>query len=222
MTDLWPTLSLSLRIAGCATVLSAAIMLPLAYRASRRQRVGWSMLESLILLPLVLPPTVVGWLLIMLAGRRGLIGRWLYEWFDYSMLFQFEAAVLAGAVVSMPLLYLPAKAAFSSVSRDQEDNARLMGASRFQVFAHISLPLAWHGLLSGLVLAFARALGEFGATMMVFGWQPGRTTLPISIYAAHEAGNLASATAAVCVLSAASMGLVLIFNRSKTLAVGHE
>jgi molybdate transport system permease protein len=213
MYDLWPTLWLSIRIASTATLLAAIFALPLAYLASRRRFAGLALLESLLTLPLVLPPTVVGYLIIVIAGRRGWVGQWIYDWFGYSILFRFEAAVLAAAVVALPLLYLPAKAAFATVDRDQEDNARLMGASPRQVFFHVSLPLARTGIISGLVLAFARAIGEFGATLMVFGWQPGRATLPISIYSAHEQGELSAATPAVIMLTALSILLVSIFNR---------
>jgi molybdate transport system permease protein len=110
------------------------------------------------------------------------------------------------------MLYMPAKAAFASVDRDLEDSARIMGATRLQVFWHVSIPLARRGLFSGLLLAFARALGEFGATMMVFGWQPRRLTLPISIYADYEQGELSHATAAVVALSLVSLSLVLAYN----------
>jgi molybdate transport system permease protein len=131
---------------------------------------------------------------------------------EYSVVFRFEGAVLAALVVALPMLYMPAKAAFASVDRDLEDAALTMGAGRLQVFWHVSIPLARRGLFSGLLLAFARALGEFGATLMVFGWQPGPVTLPISIYADYEQGDLAHATAAVVALSLISLALVLAYN----------
>lgn len=214
MDELPSILWLSVRIATAATLLAALIALPLAHRASRGRLPGKSVVEGLILLPLVLPPTVVGFLIILIGGRQGWIGQHLYAWFGYSLLFRFESAVIAAAVVALPLLYLPARSAFASVERDQEDNARLMGASRWQVLWHITLPLARRGIASGLLLAFARAIGEFGATMMVFGWQPGRLTLPVSIYAAYEEGQLASSSGAVCVLIALSLGMVMVYNRT--------
>jgi molybdate transport system permease protein len=122
--------------------------------------------------------------------------------------------VLAAAAVALPMLYIPAKAAFGSVDRELEDIARLMGANRLQLFWHVSLPLARRGILSGLILAFARALGEFGATVMVFGWQGRRQTLPISIFAAWESGELQTATAAVLGLSVVSFLLILAYNAS--------
>jgi molybdate transport system permease protein len=211
MTELWPALWLSIRIASAATVCACLIAVPLAYWLARRRFVGKSFIEGLILMPIVLPPTVVGYVILMVFGARGWFASWLG---GYSIVFKFEGAVLAAAVVAMPLLYLPAKAGFASVERELEDIARLMGANRLQLFWHVSMPLARRGLVSGVVLGFARALGEFGATVMVFGWQPGRITLPISIYADYEQGNLANATAAVLALSAISFGLVMLYNTS--------
>ena len=211
MNDLWPALNLSVRIAATATVLAAVVTVPLAHWMARHRFAGKSIAEGLLLMPLVLPPTVVGYLILMTFGARGGIGRWLG---GYSIVFKFEGAVLAAAVVALPMLYAPAKAAFASVDRELEDVALLFGASRLQMFWHVSIPLARRGLLSGVLLAFARALGEFGATVMVFGWQPGRLTLPISIYADYEQENLSHATAAVIALSLLSLALVMAYNAS--------
>jgi molybdate transport system permease protein len=210
--DLWQPLALSLRIAASATLLTVLLGTPLAYGMARRSFPGRSLVEGFILLPLVLPPTVVGYLILMSLGSRGWLLHWLPESFDYSIAFRFEGAVLAALIVALPMLYIPAKAAFASVDRDFVDAAKIAGASRLQVFWHVSIPLARRGLVSGLLLAFARALGEFGATMMVFGWQPRRVTLPISIYADYEQGELAHAAAAVVALSVISLGLVLAYN----------
>ena len=209
---LWQPLGLSLRVAGIATLLTVLLGTPLAYAMARRSFPGRSLVEGFILLPLVLPPTVVGYFIIMALGSRGWLTRWLGESVDYSIVFRTEGAVLAALIVALPMLYMPAKAAFGSVDRDLEDAAKIMGASRPQVFWHVSIPLARRGLFSGLLLAFARALGEFGATMMVFGWQPGKLTLPISIYAAYEQGELSRATAAVVALSLISLTVVLTYN----------
>lgn len=211
MTELWPALWLSLRIASMATVVAGVVAIPLAFVLARRRFPGKSLAEGLILMPMVLPPTVLGYLLLMALGARG----WLAPLLGgYSIVFRFEGAVLAAAIVALPMLYIPAKAGFASVERELEDIARLMGANRLQSFWHVSVPLARRGLISGLVLAFARALGEFGATVMVFGWQPRRLTLPISIYADYEQGNLSHATAAVIALSALSLGLIMLYNAS--------
>lgn len=211
MSELWPALWLSARIAGAATLIACLCGVPLAFVMARRRFIGKSLVEGLILMPLVLPPTVVGYILLMALGSRG----WLASWLGgYSIVFRFEGAVLAAAVVALPMLYMSAKAGFASVEREYEDTARLMGANRMEMFWHVSLPLASRGLASGVLLAFARAMGEFGATVMVFGWQPGRLTLPISIYADYEQGNLVNATAAVVALSAISLVLVMLYNTS--------
>jgi len=140
MSDLAGPIFLSMRIAILATLLTAAIALPLAFWLGRRKPLGAGAMEVLILLPLVLPPTVIGYLLIRVLGAQGVVGMWLKRAFDYSFLFRVEAAVLAATVVSLPLLYLPAKAAFASVERELEEIARLMGANRLQIFWHLSLP----------------------------------------------------------------------------------
>jgi molybdate transport system permease protein len=215
MSPIWRPLLLSLKIATCATVLAALLAIPMAFWMARRRFVGRSVLEALITVPLVLPPTVVGYLIIVTLGARGWIGRWLKEAFDYSIIFKTEGAVLAAAAVALPLLYIPAKAAFASVDREMEDTATLLGANRLQLFWHVSLPLARRGIVSGLILAFTRALGEFGATVMVFGWgSEGKTTLPILIYSDYVEGDLTKATAAVVVLAGVSLGMIFLYNRS--------
>lgn len=221
MEHVWRPLLLSLRIATAATVLTAVAAVPLAFAVARLRLIGnvfveilIVVVEALIIVPLVLPPTVVGFLLIMALGSGGWVGGWLDREFGYTIMFRTEGAVLAAAVVALPMLYLPAKAAFAAVDRDLEDTARLMGAGRLRLFWHVSLPLARRGLASGLILAFARALGEFGATMMVFGWLPGRETLPISIWGDYANNELEHATAAVVTLTAVSLLLVGAYNWS--------
>jgi molybdate transport system permease protein len=214
MKDLSSALWLSLRIAFVATAVTALVTIPFASWMTRRKFKGKSLLECLFLLPLVLPPTVVGYVIIILLGARGLVGSLLSRWFGYSIVFRFEGAVLAAAVVALPMMYIPTKAGFAAVSKELEDVAKLFGATRLQTFWHVSLPLARRGVFSGLVLSFARALGEFGATVMVFGWLPGRVTLPISIYTDYEQGNFSHAGAAVLTLTAVSFGMILLFNRS--------
>ncbi|HWE01407.1 MAG TPA: molybdate ABC transporter permease subunit [Tepidisphaeraceae bacterium] len=214
MSDLWNPLLLSLRIAATATALGALVAAPLALFMSRRKFKGKSVIEGIIVVPMVMPPTVVGYAIITLFGTNGWLGRWIYRAFNYSIIFRVEGAVLAAAVVALPMLYLPAKAGFAAVNRELEETARLMGANRRQVFWHVSLPLARNGLYSGLLLAFARALGEFGATVMVFGWQANKLTLPISIYADYEQGDMSHAAAAVVALTAISLALTMAYNRS--------
>jgi molybdate transport system permease protein len=215
MTSIWPSLWLSLRIATVATAAILLLGVPLAFAMSRRRRfAGKSIVEGIIMMPLVLPPTVVGYFILIVLGARGWLGQWAYHWWGYSIIFRFPSAVIASAIVGLPMLYMPAKAAFASVERELEDMARSMGATRIQMFWHVSIPLARRGLLSGVLLAFARALGEFGATMMVFGWQPNRLTLPISVYADFEQNQLSTAVPAVLALSIVSLGLVMAYNAS--------
>jgi molybdate transport system permease protein len=212
--QLWPPLWLSLKVALAATVLVIVIGIPLAYAMARRAFPGKSVLEALFVVPLVLPPTVVGYLILIAVGARSPIGRVFENALGYSLLFNWHGAVLASAIVALPLLYLPTKAAFAGVERDMEEIARLMGANRLQVFWHVALPLARRGIASGLMLCFARALGEFGATIMVMGDLPGRQTLPISIYNDYVSGNLARAWPAVAALTAISLGVIFFYNRS--------
>ncbi len=218
MNGLWNSLRLSLSIASVATLVTCILGVPLAFLMARFRFFGKSALEALIMIPLVLPPTVVGYAILMTLGRRGMLGAWLADHLNYTIIFHFEGAVLAAAIVALPMLYMPAKAAFQDVDRELEDVSRLFGATRLQMFWHVSLPLARRGILSGLVLAFARALGEFGATVMVFGWQPNHLTLPISIYADYERDDLATATPAVIALLLLSLALILAYNRSTRTA----
>lgn len=214
MSPIVGPLLLSLQIAVAATLLATLAALPMAFVMARRRFAGKSFIEAVIMVPLVLPPTVVGYWIIMLLGANGYLGGWLHSTFGYSIIFRIEGAVLAAAVVALPMLYMSSKAGFASVDRELEDIARLMGANRIQMLLHVSLPLANRGIASGLVLGFARALGEFGATIMVLGWQPGRLTLPIFIYADYVQGNLAHAASAVMALSAISFTLIMLYNHS--------
>lgn len=209
-----PPMLLSLKVALIATVLVALIGIPLAFLMARRRFVGRNVLDALLIVPLVLPPTVVGYLILIVFGAHGLIGSTLRRAFGYSILFNWHGGVVASTIVALPLLYLPAKAAFANVEREMEDLSRVMGANGLQIFWHVSLPLARRGIASGMVLAFARALGEFGATVMVMGDLPDRSTLPISIYNDYISGELAHAAPAVIALAAVSLAMVLLYNRT--------
>jgi molybdate transport system permease protein len=212
MNDLWPALGNSLAYASLATILVGLVGIPAAYLLARRRFFGKSLLEATLTLPLVLPPTVVGYFLIVVFGRRGWIGHWL----GISIVFKWYGAVLAAAVVAFPLLVLPAKAAFASIDPEMQDMAKLMGAGRLRTFWSIALPLAGRGIATGLLLALGRALGEFGATVMVLGTFLPTRTLPISIYDAASNGGMDSTEArvAVALLTGLSMVIVLIHNRA--------
>jgi molybdate transport system permease protein len=214
MSELWSALIISLRVSVCATMVTALIAVPLAYNLARRRFAGRTALETLLTLPLVLPPTVVGFLLIWFFGVRGPGGWFLQHLVGVRLIFSEAGAVVAATVVSLPLLFLPAKAAFAGVDVELEEIARLMGANPWQIFWHVSLPLARRGIASGLLLAFARALGEFGATVMVLGDVSGHRTLPISIYNDFLSGEGNAAFPAVILLIITSLLVIWFYNKS--------
>jgi molybdate transport system permease protein len=209
----WQPILLSLRVALASLVL-VAVSGTLAARAmTRRDFPGRDVVDGLLVLPLVLPPVVTGFLLLALLGRNGPVGALLERAFGVQLVFTLHAAVLAAAVVSFPLMYMSARAAFQGVDRRLEDAARTLGAGEARVFATVTLPLAWPGLVAGTTLAFARALGEFGATVMVAGNIPGETTtVPLAIYFAAEAGEMRTAGAYALLIGAASMVMVVGLN----------
>lgn len=174
---------------------------------------GKSALEALFALPLVLPPVVTGFVLLVLIGKQGPIGKLLSEAFHTQIVFTPYAAILAATVVAFPLMYHSTKAAFQGVDHNLEDAARTLGAGTWKVFWTITIPLSWPGLISGMVLSFARALGEFGATIMVAGNIPGKTqTIPLAIYFAAEANDLTMAGAYVLIISGITFCLIFGLN----------
>lgn len=188
-------LLLSLKIASIATIIVFIVGIFLARIIARNSFPGKNVVESIILLPMVLPPTVVGFGLLYLFGKNGIIGSLLLEWFNFQIVFTWIGAVIASVVVSFPLMYQSASAAFQNFDLNIENAALTMGASKWKVFWTISFPLAFPGLLAGTVLTFARALGEFGATLMIAGYIPNKTeTIPLAIYFAVESGNMEAAT----------------------------
>jgi molybdate transport system permease protein len=169
-------------------------------------------------LPLVLPPTVLGYYLLVLLGRRGAFGAWLEHW-GINPVFTWQGAVIASTLAAFPLVHKAARAAFESVDPQLESAARVLGLSRLAVFFRVSLPLASRGIVAGALLAFARALGEFGATLMIAGNLPGRTqTLSVAIYSAIEAGDEAGANTLVVVASLTCIVVLLLAGR---LTRGH-
>lgn len=165
------------------------------------------------MLPLVLPPTVVGFGLLYLFGKNGFIGRTLLSLFDFQIVFTWYAVIIAAVVVAFPLMYQSASAAFKQYDHNIENAALTMGASKWKVFWTISFPLAWPGLVAGLVLTFARALGEFGATLMIAGYIPNVTdTIPLAIYFAVESGNMEMATFWVVIIVSLGFCAILWLN----------
>jgi molybdate transport system permease protein len=193
MVDLGP-LWLSVRVAAAATALIVALGLPVALCLARLRFPGKGVLAGLMVLPLVLPPTVLGYLLLLVLGRRSWLGFWLEHALGLVLVFHWSGAVVAATVTAFPLFLIPARGAFESVDPALENVARLLGRRESSVFLAVTLPLAWRGLAAGTVLAFARALGDFGATMMVAGNIPGLTqTAALAIYDAVQAGEPARA-----------------------------
>ena len=198
-------LALSIRVAVVATLLNAAVGIPLAYVLARRRFRGRGLVDLLVTLPLVLPPTVTGYYLIVLLGRRGWLGGPIYGLTGWSITFTWYAAVVAATIMALPLLVRTARAAIESVDRDLEKAAFTLGRSEWRTAIEVTLPLARNGILAGLVLAFARALGEFGATLMLAGNIPGRTTtVPLAIYTSVQTGETGDALVLVAMLTALS------------------
>ena len=211
MLDINPSapLLLSLRVAGLATFFSFILGVGLAWAITRRGGALRAGMDAFCTLPMVLPPTVLGYYLILLVGRRGLIGPWLME-YGINLMFSWKGAVAAATVVVFPLIYKSARAALDGVDHSLEDAARTLGASEWTVFFRVSLPLAWRGLFAGTMLAFARGMGEFGATLMIAGNIPGKTqTLALAIYDAFQAGNDARATELVIITSLLCMSVLV-------------
>ncbi len=207
-------LALSLRVAVLATVVNALVGVPLAYLLARRRFAGRALLDLLVTLPLVLPPTVTGYYLIVLLGRRGWLGAPLYAATGWTIAFTWYAAVVAATVMALPLLVRTARAAIESVDRDLEKAAYTLGRSEWRTAMEVTLPLARNGILAGLVLAFARALGEFGATLMLAGNIPGKTaTVPLAIYTAVQTGEQSTVLVLVAILTALSCVVLVAASR---------
>ncbi|MBQ7497416.1 MAG: molybdate ABC transporter permease subunit [Selenomonas sp.] len=184
----WSPLIVTLETAVTATIITFFLGISLAYGVVRLKR-GQGLMDAVITLPMVLPPTVVGFFLLLVFGKRSTIGQLLLQ-FDITLVFTWKAAVIAAVVVSLPLMYRTARGAFEQLDKNIIYAARTLGVSEWRIFWNILMPNARHGILAGLVLAFTRALGEFGATIMFAGNIPGRTqTMSTAIYAAVQAND---------------------------------
>jgi molybdate transport system permease protein len=211
--DVFPAL-LSLRVSAEALAIAGPIGIAIAcWQARSRSRLRRAV-DALVLLPLVLPPSVVGYFLVVAFGRRGILGKVFDRALGIRLVFTPAAAVLASAIVAMPLIVKTAQPALESVPRELEDVGRTLGLAPLRLLARVSLPLAWRGVVAGLVLGFARAAGEFGATLMFAGDIPGRTnTMPIEIFEAYRAGQDARALGYVGILTSLSVVVVLLATR---------
>ena len=211
--EIWQPLLLSLKVALWATGINLVLGVAVAYGLSRSRSRLNATVDALLTLPLVLPPTVLGYYLLVLLGRRGLIGGWLDD-LGLNPVFTWQGAVIAATLAAFPLVQKAARAAFEGVDVQLEDAAKVLGLKPLAVFVRVSLPLAMRGIVAGALLAFARALGEFGATLMIAGNLPGRTqTLSVAIYSAIEAGDDAGANLLVLVASATCVAALLLASR---------
>ncbi|ANC77265.1 molybdenum ABC transporter permease subunit [Fictibacillus phosphorivorans] len=215
--DFWSPVKLSLGIAVAASLFVIISGVFLGRVMAHQNFKGKTLMETLFLLPLVLPPTVVGFLLIVIFGRNGPGGQ-LVEWvFNQPLMFTWWAAVIASAVVAFPLMYQSAKAGFESIDADIENAARVDGANEWDVLRKISVPLSVRAIISGAILSFARALGEFGATLMFAGNIPGKTqTISTAIYIAIESGHMKLAWMWVASVIGISFFMLIVVNRIRT------
>ena len=210
LTPLW----LTLKVALLATLLAGVAGIVLGWWMARRRFAGHAVVDSFLMLPMVLPPTVLGYYLIVVVGRNGVLGRYLDQWFGINLMFTWQGAVIAASIVSLPLIYKAARAAFEDADPRMVLAARTLGASELEIFLRISLPLAGRGVVAGLMLAFARAMGEFGATLMIAGNLPGKTqTLSIAVYDAVQAGNDAQALWLTLLISVVCMFVLVVSSR---------
>ena len=211
--DVFP-LYLTLKVSIFATFFSIVIGLCFAWLMARRDFFGKGILDAIIMQPLVIPPTVLGYYLLVLLGRSSPLGRFLEDTVGITLVFTWKGAVVAAFVASLPLFVRPARAAIEGVDRNLENAARLLGKTEWEVLKTITIPLAWRGIVAGGIIAFARATGEFGATLMIAGNIPGVTqTLPVGIYDAVQMGDTATANLLVGIITLFSFSVIYFVNR---------
>ena len=212
--SIWITLALTLKVAGWATAINLVLGVAAGWLLARRRFIGRELVDAVLTLPLVLPPTVMGYYLLVVIGKRGWLGHWLQQSFGINLIFSWQGAVVAATIVAFPLVLKSARAAFESVDPQLEQAARVLGLNEWAVFFRVSVPMAWPGILAGTLLVFARSLGEFGATLMVAGSIPGRTqTLSIAVYEAVQAGQDDTANFLVAITSITCIAVLLAAGR---------
>ncbi len=220
-SPIWITLALTLKVAAWATAINLVLGVAAGWLLARRRFVGREFVDAVLTLPLVLPPTVLGYYLLVVIGRRGWLGSWLQETFGIQLIFTWQGAVIAATIVAFPLVLKAARTAFEAVDPQLENAARVLGLGEWALFFRVTLPLAWPGILAGTLLVFARALGEFGATLMVAGSIPGRTqTLSVAVYEAVQAGQDDTANLLVAITSVTCIVVLLAAGRLAPRRVG--
>ncbi|WP_243237255.1 molybdate ABC transporter permease subunit [Heliobacterium chlorum] len=203
---------ISVKTASISTLITFFVGIAAAYGMIKYQGPGKGIIDGILTLPLVLPPTVIGFFLLMFFGKNGPFGQ-LLQAFDYSIIFSWAATVIAATTVSFPLMYKTARGAFEQVNPNYLHAARTLGADEWTVFWQITVPLAWPGIVAGTILSFARALGEFGATLMLAGNIPGVTqTIPVAIFFAAEGGEMGKALLWVLIIVTLSLGFIVTLN----------
>lgn len=211
VTDISPLL-ISIKTATIATTITFFLGLIASYLMANFKGKSKGLIDGLLTLPLILPPTVVGFFLLLICGKNGPIGKFLLI-FDKSLIFSWVATIIAATVVAFPMMYKTTRSAFEQIDINIILAARTLGLSEFRIFYKIAIPLAWPGIIGGLVLSFARAIGEFGATLMLAGNIPGRTqTMPLAIFFAVEGGDMKTAALWVAIIVSLSLFLILAMN----------
>ena len=219
---MWEPLLLSIQVAGTAAIIALIGGVTIAAILSRWRNPIAGILDAFVTLPMILPPTVLGYFLLVFWGAHSPVGEF-FEQIGLPLIFTWRGAAMAASVVALPLVTLSSKAAFDAVDPNLRDVARTLGRSEISIFLSIILPLGWRGILSGGVLAFARALGEFGATLMVAGNIPGKTqTLPIAIYDAVQSGNQAEANVLAFGLTLTAIILIMLIRQVGRTIVGER
>ncbi|MEO8937404.1 MAG: molybdate ABC transporter permease subunit [Burkholderiaceae bacterium] len=212
--SVWITIALTLKVALCATAINLVLGVAVGWLLARKRFAGREFVDAVLTLPLVLPPTVLGYYLLVLIGKRGWLGGWLQQSFGINLIFTWQGAVIAATLVSFPLVLRSARGAFEAVDPQLENAARVLGLGEWAVFARVTVPMAWSGILAGTLLVFARSLGEFGATLMVAGSIPGRTqTLSMAVYEAVQAGQDEQANFLVVITSIVCVTVLLAAGR---------
>jgi len=213
-SSIWITLALTLKVAAWATAINLVLGVAIGWLLARRQFLGREFVDAVLTLPLVLPPTVLGYYLLVVIGKRGWLGHWLQEVFGINLIFTWQGAVIAATLVAFPLVLKAARTAFEAVDPQLEKAARVLGLNEWAVFSRVTVPMAWPGILAGVLLVFARSLGEFGATLMVAGSIPGRTqTLSVAVYEAVQAGQDDTANFLVAITSITCIVVLLAAGR---------
>lgn len=203
---------ISLKTAFLATIITSIIGIFISYKMANYKGRGRGLIDGVFTLPLILPPTVIGFFLLLICGKNGFVGK-IFMSFNKNIIFSCSATVIAATVVAFPMMYRTCRSAFEQIDKNMISAARTLGLSETKIFFKIAIPLAWPGIIGGLVLSFARALGEFGATLMIAGNIPGKTqTMPVAIFFAVEGGDMNKAMLWVLIIVAISFIMIFLLN----------